>query len=83
MGDVLIRGGVIYVKEDDSFLIAKIDATAKLSNDKLEKISSILRNKEQISDAGLAPLAALCSYNPTKKIDLLQNDDYITLTMEL
>ena len=83
MGDVLIRGGVIYVKEDDSFLIAKIDANAKLSNDKLEKISSILRNKEQISDAGLAPLAALCSYNPTKKIDLLQNNDYITLSMEL
>ena len=83
MGDVLIRGGVINVKEDNNVLTAKIDVNAKVSNDKLEKILSILVNKEQISDAGLAPLAALCSYNPNKKIDLLQNDAYITLSMEL
>ncbi len=83
MSDLLIRGGVINVKDDDNILTAKIDVNAKLSPDKFNKISSILLNKEPFSEAGLAPLAALCSYNPNKQISLLQNDSYITLNMEL
>lgn len=82
MGDVLIRGGIINVKEDSKSLSAVIDANAKLSNDKLEKITSVLANNGQTSDAGLAPLAALCEYNKNKQINLLNNGSDIILSME-
>lgn len=82
MGDVLIRGGIINVKEDSKSLSAVIDANAKLSNDKLEKITSVLANNGQTSDAGLAPLAALCEYNKNKQIKLLNNGSDIILSME-
>lgn len=82
MGDVLIRGGVINVAEEDNVLVAKIDANVKLSNDKLEKISSVLANNGQTSDAGLAPVAALCEYNPNKQIKMLNDGACITLSME-
>lgn len=82
MGDVLIRGGIINVKEDSKSLSAVIDANTKLSNDKLEKITSVLANNGQTSDAGLAPLAALCEYNKNKQIKLLNNGSDIILSME-
>ena len=49
MGDVLIRGGNIWVEEKGNALVSKIDATAKLSTDKLEKINSILTNNGHTS----------------------------------
>lgn len=82
MGDVLIRGGNIWVEEKGNALVSKIDATAKLSTDKLEKINSILTNNGQTNDAGQAHIAALYHYNPDKKIELLNNSSYITLSME-
>ena len=83
MGDILIRGGIISVTEENNNLTAKVDVSAKLSNDKLEKISSVLADCGQTSEAGLAPLAALCEYNPDKKIKLLKDNSYIMLSMEL
>ena len=82
MGDVLIRGGNILVEENNGVLVAKIDATAKLSADKLEKLASVLANNGQTTDAGLAHIAALYEYNPNKKIELVQDNSYVVLSME-
>ena len=82
MGDVLIRGGTIYVEEIGNALISRIDASAKISTDKLEKINQSLTNSCQTADAGLAHIAALCAYNKDKKIELLQDNSYITLCLE-
>ncbi len=82
MGDVLIRGGNIYVEERGNTLISKIDANAKISTDKLEKINLSLTNNYQTTDAGLAHIAALCEYNKDKKVKISQDNSYITLSLE-
>ena len=82
MGDILIRGGSIYVEETDNALISQVEADVKLSTDKLKKIESVLLCNGQTTDAGLAHIAALYEYNPNKQIKLTQNSSYITLSME-
>lgn len=82
MGDILIRGGNIHIEELETSLIAKIDKTDKLSNDKLEKINSYLNNKNEHADAGLAHITVLCEYNKDKKIKLIQNDSGIMIVVE-
>ena len=82
MGDILIRGGDIYVEETEKSLIIKIDKSSKLSNDKLEKIVSYLSKNNSQPEAGLAHIIALCEYNKNRTFKLLQDDTYITLIME-
>ncbi len=82
MGDILIRGGNIHVEEKQNSLIVKIDKNAKISTDKLEKISSCLNSSDIQPDAGSAHITALCEYNKNKQIKLLQDDNYIMIVME-
>ena len=82
LADVLIRGGNLEVFEEDKKLIARIEANAKISNDKLEKIYNILTDKNVAADAGMAPLFALIERQGRSHIHLDINKDFILLTAE-
>ena len=82
MADVLIRGGTLDVFEDKGKLVSRIEKSAKVSNDKLEKIHSILTDENAVADAGMAPLFALIERVGRSHIVLRANQDFILLEVE-
>ena len=82
LADVLIRGGNLEVFEKENKLVARIDGSAKISNDKLEKIQDILANEDAAADAGMAPLFALIERVGRAHINLKTEQDFILLTLE-
>ena len=82
MADALIRGGKLEVFEKDGKVISRIEATAKVSADKLEKIHNILVDENTLADAGMAPLFALIEWVGRSHINLRADQDFIMLTTE-
>ncbi len=80
MADLLIRGGSIDIYEQENYLIASINANAKIAIDKLQKIESAIYNKNYDIDAGLAPLYALMQTVLPNHVKLCKDDKKITLT---
>lgn len=80
MADLLIRGGSIDIYEQENYLIASINANAKIAIDKLQKIETIIYNQNQDIDAGLAPLYALIQLSLPNSVKLCKDDKKIKLT---
>lgn len=80
ISDILIRGGNIEAYCDDNNLIVQIDASLKISTDKLNKIKDALYTSSCNLDASLAPIACLLSKK--NKLSLSVDDNHIKLVME-
>lgn len=78
--DILIRGGNIRITEENTHLTALIDAQAKLSADKLDKIEQAAANASEIADAALAPLSVLLGNG--YKFSCCRTDENIIFTVE-
>lgn len=80
IADILIRGGNIKAYCNENSLIVDIDASLKISTDKLTKIKDALYASSCNQDASLAPLA--CLLDQENKLSLIVNDSHIKLVME-
>lgn len=82
LSDILIRGGNIHINDIDNKLVAKIDKNLKISNDKLDKFISVLKDNYNNADAVSAHIVALCEYNKNCKIEFGQDASSIMLIVE-
>ena len=82
MADILIRGGILEVFEDDGKLVSRIDRNAKISEDKLERLQHVLSDETATADAGMAPLFALIERVGRSHIDLKADQNFILLSVE-
>ncbi|MCQ2740984.1 MAG: histidine phosphotransferase family protein, partial [Alphaproteobacteria bacterium] len=82
LSDFLIRGGQIKVFEENNKIISQIEASARISKEKIDKIKATLSDQSLSYDAGLAPLLALLERKDNHKISLIEDAQYIKLIME-
>ncbi len=78
--DLLIRGGVINLYDNDKKVIAEFSKTLKISTEKLDKIKTTLKTSSNVTDAATAPLMMLQNDGSNLYVD--ENDDSILLIKE-
>ena len=79
MADIMLRGGILDVAEQNGKVVAQISVDTKISEDKLGKIADAIASEANISDAVLAPVSMLLAMWGKDKILVGKDSDYIRL----
>ncbi len=82
MADVMLRGGVLHVFEQNGELAAEIATESKIATEKLNKIEAFLQAPEEMATADMAPLCALANECGHQNLKLVRFNESIRLVME-